>query len=222
MPHFDINYFNNKIKRKIKKISIQKKFIAWKKDKDFYDGKRKDGYGGFKYDGRWLRILPKIIKRYKLNSSSKVLDIGCKKGFLIHDLKKILPGITCYGIEDHKYPILNSLKSIKKNIKFSRYDKIPFKNKYFDFIIGFSSVYTYNFGDLVKIFNEINRVSKNKRNIYISLPSYDNERDFLKISKWTTLTSTILQKNDWIKFFKLVDYTGDYYFTTSKSLGLKS
>ena len=117
MPYFDLEYFKSSKPRKIRTISLQKRFIAWKKDKEFYDGNRKNGYGGYVYDGRWLQILPKIIRRYKLNSSSKVLDIGCKKGFLIHDLKKLIPGIKCYGIEDHKYPIKHAIKSVKKDIK---------------------------------------------------------------------------------------------------------
>jgi ubiquinone/menaquinone biosynthesis C-methylase UbiE len=221
MPYFDLEYFKSSKPRKIRKISLQKRFIAWKKDKEFYDGNRKNGYGGYIYDGRWLKILPKIIRRYKLNSSSKVLDIGCKKGFLIHDLKKLIPGIKCYGIEDHKYPIKHAIKSVKNDIKFSKYNNLPFKNNYFDFIIGFSSIYTYNFGDLVKIFHEMNRVSKNKKKIYITLAAFYNEKDFLNLMKWTTLSSTILSTKDWKKFFKLVNYKGDYFFTTSKSLKLK-
>ena len=43
----------------------------------------------------------------------------------------------------------------KKNIL-----KILGKDKYFDLVIGFSSIYKYNFGDVAKTILEINRVSK--------------------------------------------------------------
>ena len=73
MPYFDPNYFRKKTKvnRKVKR-SIKNKLIAWKQDKDYYDGDRNNGYGGFSYDGRWLKLLPKVIKRYKLTNNSKI------------------------------------------------------------------------------------------------------------------------------------------------------
>ena len=220
MPHFNFGYFKSSTNRKLKPATIKKKILAWKKNKAFYDGSREDGYGGFKYDGRWLKILPKIIKRYKLNSSSRVLEIGCKKGFLVHDLKKLVPGISCTGIEDHLYPIKKCKKEVKKFIKYSNFTKLPFKKNSFDCIIAISSIYTYNFGDLIKIFNEIKRVSKNNK-ILITLASYENIKDLEKLLNWTTLSTVILKKKDWMKLFKEVGYKGDYFFTDAKILGLK-
>jgi ubiquinone/menaquinone biosynthesis C-methylase UbiE len=220
MPHFNFGYFKSSTNRKLKPATIKKKMLAWKKNKAFYDGSREDGYGGFKYDGRWLKILPKIIKRYKLNSSSRVLEIGCKKGFLVHDLKKLVPGISCTGIEDHLYPIKKCKKEVKKFIKYSNFTKLPFKKNSFDCIIAISSIYTYNFGDLIKIFNEIKRVSKNNK-ILITLASYENIKDLEKLLNWTTLSTVILKKKDWMKLFKEVGYKGDYFFTDAKILGLK-
>ncbi len=220
MTYFNFGYFSSPTNRVVKPMSIKKKIIAWKKNKEFYDGSRKNGYGGFKYDGRWLKILPKIIKRYQLNSSSKVLEIGCKKGFLIHDLKKLVPGINCTGVEDHFYPIKECKKEVKKFIKYSNFTKLPFKKNSFDCIIGVSSIYTYNFGDLLKIFNEIKRVSKNN-NILITLASYENTKDLEKLLNWTTLSTVILKKKDWLRLFKEIGYKGDYFFTNTKVLGLK-
>ena len=221
MKNFDCGYYLKKTKRKLKKITIKKKFIAWNKGKEFYDGKRSNGYGGFAYDGRWLSLLPKIIKRYNINKNSRVLEIGCKKGYLLNDLKKLLPGIKCFGVEDHIYPIKNSPPFVKKNIKLSRYDNLPFSNKSFDFIISISAIYSYNFGDLIKIFHEMNRVVKNKKNIYLSLAAYDKEQDLHKFLKWSTLSSVVLAKKDWMKFFKRIGYKGDYFFIDSEILGLK-
>ena len=117
MSEFDIGYFKKrgKLKQKISR-DLKTKFLAWKLGKDYYDGDRNNGYGGFKYDGRWLKILPKIIKKYNLKNNSKILDLGCKKGFIMKDLKILLPGSEVWGIEDHKYPIIKAEKEIKKKI----------------------------------------------------------------------------------------------------------
>ena len=113
MPEYDIGYFSSKIKRKkLSKLrDIKNRIIAWRLDKEYYDGKRINGYGGFKYDGRWKTLLPKLIKKYNLSKNSKVLEIGCKKGFLLQDLKVLIPGIKLYGLENHKYPITKVKKS---------------------------------------------------------------------------------------------------------------
>ena len=97
--HIDIGYFKKKIKvrsKVAKKRTVINKYHAWQLDKEYYEGSRLNGYGGFKYDGRWLKLLPKIIKRYKLTNKSKVLDLGCKKGFLLKDLNILLPGINSF------------------------------------------------------------------------------------------------------------------------------
>jgi len=221
MGAFDFGYFKKKINRKskIKKKgrSILNKYNAWKLDKSYYDGNRNDGYGGFKYDARWLKILPKIIKKYKLSNNSKILDLGCKKGFIMKDLKILLPEAKVWGIEDHVYPIKKAEKEIKSKIILSKYYKIPFKKNHFDLVIGFSSIYKYNFHDVIKIIKEIKRVSKKS---FFTVASYSSEKEKVIFDNWTLLGTTILSKKDWKKLFKILDYKGDYYFTTAKSLNL--
>ena len=108
MSYFDPQYFKRKIKvNRVVSRKIQNKLLAWKLDKEYYDGHRDNGYGGFYYDGRWLKLLPRIIKKYKLNNNSKILDLGCKKGFIMNDFQKLLPGCEVWGVEDHQYPIKN-------------------------------------------------------------------------------------------------------------------
>ena len=218
MPYFDPGYFKKKtvVNRTVKR-SIKNKLVAWNLDRDYYDGNRNNGYGGFNYDGRWLKLLPKIIKRYKLTNKSKILDLGCKKGFIMKDLKILLPQSKIVGIEDHIYPIKKAEKEIKKNIIFNNYYQIPFKKNFFDLVIGFSSIYKYNFIDVVKTIKEINRVSKNS---FFTVASYSNKREKELFDKWTLLGTTILKKKEWIQLFKILNYKGDYYFTTAKSLNL--
>ena len=58
---------------------------------NYWDGKRKYGYGGYKYiPGRWKKVAKNLIKKYKLNNNSKILDVGCGKGFLLYEIKKLL------------------------------------------------------------------------------------------------------------------------------------
>jgi ubiquinone/menaquinone biosynthesis C-methylase UbiE len=221
MESFNFGYFKNNINRKSiirKGRTIANKYIAWKLNKEYYDGKRINGYGGFYYDGRWKEFLPKIIKRYSIKKSSKILDIGCKKGFFLKDLKDLVPGIQIQGIENHKYPIVNSHPQVKKFLKFSNYYDLKYKDKYFDFVFAFNSVYSQNLGDVIKSLKEIKRISKKS---YVVLASYSNEEEKRLFHKWTLLGTTVLSKKEWFQLFKLVGYKGDYYFSNAESLGLK-
>ncbi len=228
MKHYDFKYFKypkkqaSKIIRERKKMANSRNLLVKLKSSelgyDYYDGKRIYGYGGFKYDGRWKKFLPDIIKRYKLNKNSKVLDIGCKKGFFIKDLKDLVPGIKVFGIEDHAYPINKALNSVKKNIKFvNRYYEINYKKNFFDFVIAHNSIYKYNLIDLIKTLKVIQKVGKKS---HITIPVYRNEKEKVLFSKFTLLATVILSKKDWFKFFKYTGYKGDYYFSGAKSLGL--
>ena len=217
--YFDIGYFKKpvKIRAKVaKERTVINKMYAWELGKEYYDGNRLNGYGGFKYDGRWQKLLPKIIKKYKLTKKSKVLDLGCKKGFLLKDLNILIPGIKSYGIENHTYALKKIVKC-KSKLILSDYYKIPFKNKYFDFVIAFNSLYMQNLGDVIKSLKEIERVSKKS---YIVLASGENDQERNKFYRWTLIGTSILLKKEWKTLFKKIKFKGDYYFSSAKSLGV--
>ena len=220
MASFDTGYFKTSAKRKSlsQNRTIKNKFIAWKLDREYYDGDRINGYGGYKYDGRWKNFLPKIIKKYSLKKGSKVLDLGCKKGFFLKDLKDMVPGIKMKGIENHKYPINHSHPEVRRYLKYSSFYNLKFKNKSFDFVFAFNSVYMQNLGDIINTLKEIQRVSKKS---YVVLASCNSDAERNLFYKWTLLGTTILLEKEWLELFKLIGYKGDYYFSNAKSLGLK-
>ena len=78
--------------------------------KEYFDGPREYGYGGYNYDGRWKPVAKDIMKHYNLSKKSKVLDIGCAKGFVVKDLVDL--GIDAYGWIS-KYAIENAQLDIK-------------------------------------------------------------------------------------------------------------
>ena len=221
MREFDLlnNYLTLK-KRYVSKNTrtIKNRIIASYREKDFYDGKRENGYGGFKYDGRWKIIAKKIFGVYRLKNNAKVLQIGCDKGFLLQDIKEIFPKSKVRGVEVSDYAIKHTNKKISKFIKKNKFYDLPFKNNEFDFVIAIGPVYSLNLADAIKCLKEIKRVGKGKS--FITLGSYESERDFKLFRYWTLLGSTILKKKEWIEVLKHTKYDGDYKFNTAKSLNL--
>ena len=104
-----------------------------------------------------------MIKKYKLKDNSSVLDVGCGKGFLLYEMKKILPGLTISGFDVSRYGIKNSKKEIKKYLFLhNATKKFPFKKKSFDLVMTFACLHNLKLNSLIKSLKEIQRVGKKK------------------------------------------------------------
>jgi 2-polyprenyl-3-methyl-5-hydroxy-6-metoxy-1,4-benzoquinol methylase len=76
--------------------------IAKKFGRDYWDGDRKHGYGGYHYDGRWRPVAEAMAAHYGLKAEHEVLDLGCGKGFLLHELAQVVPGLGYFHLRDRK------------------------------------------------------------------------------------------------------------------------
>jgi len=198
--------------------TIQNRIVATYRDKEFYDGDRNNGYGGLKYDGRWAPIAKNMLEEYALNGQSAILQIGCEKGFLLHEFRQLSPDLRLRGIEISDYPVNCAMPSIKSIVQKSSFTELPFADGEFDFIIAVGAVYSLNLAGVIKCLKEIQRVGKGKS--FITLGAYETEDDFRLFRYWSLLGSTILSKPDWIEVLNHVGYTGDYRFNTAQSLNL--
>lgn len=198
--------------------TIHNRIIASYRDKEFYDGDRINGYGGYRNDGRWAPIAQNMLQRYSLNGQSSILQVGCEKGFLLHEFTQILPPITIRGTEISDYAIDCAMSSMKPFISKALFTELPFTDREFDFIIAIGVVYSLNLQDAIKCLKEIQRVGKGKS--FITLGAYETENDLRLFRYWTLLGCTILSKTDWVEVLNHVGYTGDYKFVTAKSLDL--
>tara|TARA_B110000027_G_scaffold67847_1_gene72547 strand:- start:154 stop:810 length:657 start_codon:yes stop_codon:yes gene_type:complete len=201
-------------KRDLKKRLITKspedRRLARKFGYDFFDGDRKNGYGGYYYNPRfWNKVVKDFIKFYKLNNKSKILDIGCGKGFMLHDFKQAIPKSTVRGIDISSYAINNSLLSVKEYLKVGNAKKLVFPDNYFDLSISITTLHNLNINDFKKSINEIKRVSKKS---FITVDSYRNELEKKRMDAWNLTAKTYMHRKDWIKLFKEINYNGDYYW----------
>ena len=120
--------------------------LAKKWGYDYWDGDRRINYGGYKYiEGRWEQIVIKMIEKYNLKPKSKILDVGCGKGFC-SDFKKIDPSFEVYGIDISQYAIDNAKEEIKENLIKGTAASLPFKSDYFDLVISINTLHNlYNY-----------------------------------------------------------------------------
>lgn len=184
---------------------------AKKYGKNYWDGNRKFGYGGYKYiPGRWDKIAKKIIKKFKLNNNSKILDVGCGKGYLLFEIKKLLPKARIVGFDTSKFAIKDSKKEIKKNIFLQKAEnKYPFRRKYFDLALSFACFHNLKINHLKCALMEITRVSKKT---YIMVESYRNEKELFNLQCWALTCQSFFSKDEWEWIFKEYSYKGNYEF----------
>lgn len=210
-----LGFNHNKTKRDyLKRVLEYKKSEAAKKAKkwgyDYWDGSRKICYGGYYYDGRWKKIAKKFIKYYKLNNDSKILDVGCGKGFLVYELKKLLPKAEIFGVDISKYALNKSKKEIKKFLSYGSACNLKFKNDYFDLVISLNTLHVLHCYDFYKAIKEINRVTK--KNSYICVESYRNEEEKMNLLYWQVTCEMFCSVKEWEWWFKITDYKGDYSY----------
>ncbi len=190
---------------KAKAATIAKKWAY-----QYWDGSRDINYGGYYYDGRWSPIAKKMINYYKLNNKSKILDVGCGKGFLLYEFHKLLPGCQIFGQDISSYAIKNSKKEIRKFIKKGSATNLKYKSNYFDLVISLNTLHNLYCFDLVKSLEEIERVSK--KNKYICVESYRSEKEKVNLLYWQVTCECFFTPNEWKWFFKQSGYKGDYSF----------
>src|SRR6185503_2059068 len=104
--------------------------------KDYFDGDRQYGYGGYKYDGRWRPFAEKLIDHYSLKAGDKVLDIGCAKGFLVFDFLKACPQLEVAGVDISDYAIANAMEEVKPFVKVADAVQLPFPDKSYDLVVS--------------------------------------------------------------------------------------
>ena len=208
-----INYPKSKrnISERENEKSEEDRRIAREFGKDFFDGNRKHGYGGFYYNPRFWQTVIKDFKKYwNLNSSSSVLDVGCGKGFMLYDLAKLIPKITIKGIDISKYAIDNAIPEIKKNLVIGDASKLPFADNSFDVVISINTVHNLKKKECMQALQEIKRVSK--KYSFITVDAFRNDEEKKRMFAWNLTAQTIMSVKDWKLFFKESNYDGDYYW----------
>lgn len=179
--------------------------------KDYFDGDRKYGYGGFSYHPRfWEPVIKTFQDYYSLTSESKILDVGCAKGFMLYDFTRLIPGIKVAGIDISEYAIKNIKEEMNPFIKVGDARELPFEDKSFDLVISINTIHNLKRDDCKKALREIERVSSNGK--FVTVDAYRNEEEKKHMDMWNLTALTYMSTDEWKKFFIEAGYTGDYYW----------
>lgn len=180
-------------------------------DKDYFDGDRRHGYGGFSYQARfWQPVVPAFQKKYGLTKESSLLDVGCGKGFMMHDFAELIPGITVKGIDISQYGIDNTIEDMKGHVQVANARKLPFEDNSFDLVISINTVHNLAIDECKQALREIMRVTR--EDAFVTMDAYRTPEEKKRMDMWNLTALTYMSVAEWEQLFKEVGYTGDYYW----------
>ncbi len=185
--------------------------LARKFSKEFFDGDRSHGYGGFNYHARfWQPVIPTFQAHWGLASTSSVLDVGCAKGFMLHDFAELIPGITVKGVDISEYAVKNAIEDMRPHVQVADAKCLPFADKSFDVVIAITTIHNLERAELIQSLREIERVAR--LGSFITVDAYRNDEEKERMFAWNLTAKTVLHVNEWKEMFKEAGYTGDYHW----------
>lgn len=177
---------------------------------EYWDGDRKYGYGGMRYDGRWKPVAEEMAAHYRLRAGMRVLDIGCGKGFLLHELTRAVPGIEVAGLDISEYGIANAKEEVRPFLQLGNCAKLPYPDASFDLVYSINTFHNLYLYELWAAVAEMQRVGRMGR--YICVESYRNEREKANLLYWQLTCESFYTPEEWQWLYDRAGYRGDVDF----------
>ncbi|MBI3508842.1 MAG: class I SAM-dependent methyltransferase [Chlamydiia bacterium] len=184
--------------------------IACQFGQEYWDGDRKYGYGGYKYDGRWRAVADLLKEHYGLKAGDTVLDVGCGRAFLLYDLTQAVPGLSVKGVDISEYGIRTAKEEVRSCLQVADAAKLPFPDHSFDLVISINTLHNLPCAKLESALKEMERVGK--KNKYLVVESFRNEEEKVNLLYWQLTCRSFYSPEDWQWWFKHCGYTGDNSF----------
>ncbi len=184
--------------------------VAKQFGKDYWDGDRKYGYGGYQYDGRWRPVAERIAAQYNLQAGERVLDVGCGKGYLLYELMKVVPGLKVMGIDVSCYALENAHPDVRENL-YLRGTGIPCRENQFDCVISLATLHNLKLPDLYRTLKDIAFTARSDRN-WIMVESWRTEQERLNLLNWQLTCQSFYTPDEWKWIYDRCGYRGDYGF----------
>jgi SAM-dependent methyltransferase len=178
--------------------------------RDYWDGDRRIGYGGYRYDGRWRPVAEAMAAHYGLRAGQRVLDVGCGKGFLLYDLAEAVPGLDVRGIDVSRYALEHAKDEVRDRLDLGTAADLPYDDASFDLVVSVNTLHNLHCFDLDEALREIERVGRGAK--YVVVESYRNEEEKVNLLYWQLTCESFYTPEEWAWWFDRTGYSGDHSF----------
>jgi ubiquinone/menaquinone biosynthesis C-methylase UbiE len=177
----------------------------------YFDGPRTYGYGGYRYDGRWIPVAEDIVKHFNLKPGDRVLDVGCAKGFLVKDLMRVCPGLEAFGLDISEYALMHCESEVVGRLHLGSADKLPFPDKSFNAVLAINTIHNLERADAICAVGEMERLAPGRG--FIQVDSYRTPEQREVFLEWVLTAKFHDYPDGWLKLFSEARYTGEYFWT---------
>jgi ubiquinone/menaquinone biosynthesis C-methylase UbiE len=199
------DYIGRMTDEKVRCSELARKFAQ-----EYWDGDRRFGYGGYRYDGRWAAVAQTLIETYALPANARVLDVGCGRGFLLHELKQLLPGCTVAGFDISEFGLSTAKKEVQPYLfRHDARDSFPFPDRAFDLAISINALHNLPPQEVTRALAEMERVAIEK---FVVVESFRTSEELFNLQCWALTCETFFRPKSWQWSFDISGYTGDYEF----------
>jgi cyclopropane fatty-acyl-phospholipid synthase-like methyltransferase len=185
--------------------------LAMKFGIEYFDGTREQGYGGYRYDGRWIPIAEDIVDHFRLKAGDRLLDVGCGKGFLVKDLMKVCPGLEVFGLDVSDYAVTNCEPEVVGRLQVGNATHLPFPDNSFQAVLSINTIHNLEKADCVQALKEMERIAPGKG--YVQVDAYRTTEEEQIFLDWVLTARTYGPPEFWVELLASAGYTGDYYWT---------
>jgi ubiquinone/menaquinone biosynthesis C-methylase UbiE len=184
--------------------------VAKQFGQDYWDGDRKVGYGGMRYDGRWRPVAEAMARHYGLKPGDRILDVGCGKAFLLYDFTQVVPGLEVRGLDISAYALERAQEDVRPFLQVGHANHLPYPDQSFDLVISLNTLHNLFCYDLDKALREIQRVGRRHR--YVVVESYRTEEEKANLLYWQLTCEGFYTPEEWEWWFQRCGYAGDWSF----------
>lgn len=179
----------------------------------YFDGPREYGYGGYRYDGRWLPVARDIVAHFGLEPGMRLLDVGCAKGFLVHDLIEVCPGLEAYGLDISEYALTHCHPAVVGRLHRGSADRLPFPDASFDCVLAINTIHNFDRDGSKRALREIERIARRPGRSFVQVDAYRTPEEKELFERWVLTALYHDYPQSWLKLFEEAGYTGDWYWT---------
>src|SRR3954464_779009 len=189
--------------------AVAKRFGA-----EYFDGPRTQGYGGYRYNPRfWMPVAEDLRDAYGIVAGSRVLDVGCGKGFLLHDLRQVVPGVEVYGLDISSYGLQHGMDDVRAGLVRGTAEALPYPDASFDVVLCINTIHNLPLDLCKQAVREIERITRPGGHSYIQVDSWLNEQQHQDFLAWQLTAQTFMEPEAWRSLFAECGFGGDYYWT---------